>query len=374
MFIQKRKKIRLMKTKSIFIAGLILISSFSSYIHAQSKKAKASFKTETYDFGKIKEADGPVTYNFEFTNIGAEPLIIKNVSASCGCTTPNWPKEPVVPGAKGSITVTYNPAGRPGKFEKTITITSNADPEVQVLKITGDVIPKEPTIEDQFPNNIDGLRIKSMQIAFNNVNPSQKANQTVEVYNSTDAPMKVGFIEVPNFLTIKIVPEVIPPKQKATISLTYDAALKNDWGFVFDRFGIVINGKPVNSRLAVSANIQEDFSTLTEEQRKNAPKIEVDNVEFNFGSIKQGEKVTHDFVIKNTGKSDLFIRKVTASCGCTVANVKSKTIKPGESTTITTEFNSSGRTGNQTKAITVITNDPNNQRLVLWVKGNIVTQ
>lgn len=358
-----------MKRTLAFVPVIFFIMAVP--VNAQSKKAVASFVKEVHDFGKIKEADGPVTYQFEFTNTGGEPLIISNVASSCGCTTPNYPKDPVLPGTKRSITVSYNPAGRPGRFEKPVTVYTNGDPAVYTLKVTGEVIPKEPTLEDMYPNNIEGLRIRSMQIAFNNIGPSEKATQTVEVVNSTDSPMKVDFIEVPSFISARIVPSTIPPKGKAQITLTYDAAAKNDWGFVYDRFGIVINDKRLPGRLAVTANIQEDFSKLTEEQKKNAPKVEVDKAEYDFGTIKHGDKVTYDFVLRNTGKSDLVIRKTTASCGCTVANVKSKIIKPGESTTLTTEFNSVGRSGTQTKTITVITNDPTNQRLILWLKGKI---
>ncbi|MCX7985845.1 MAG: DUF1573 domain-containing protein [Bacteroidales bacterium] len=358
-----------MKKMLVLLPALLFFTTM--LVDAQSKKAVASFAKEVHDFGKIKEADGPVTYQFEFTNTGGEPLIISNVATSCGCTTPNYPKDPVLPGAKRSITVSYNPAGRPGRFEKTITIYTNGDPDIYTLKITGEVIPKEPTIEDMYPNNVEGLRMRSLQIAFNNIAPSEKATQTVDVVNSTDTPMKVDFMDVPSFITVKITPPIIPPKGKAQLTITYDAAAKNDWGFVYDRLGLVINNKQLPGRLSVTANIQEDFSKLTDEQKKNAPKVEVDKAEFDFGTIKPGEVVKYDFVLKNTGKSDLIIRKTTASCGCTVANVKSKVIKPGESTTLSAEFNSAGRSGTQSKTITVITNDPNNQRLILWLKGKI---
>jgi hypothetical protein len=348
----------------IFLAALMVMN-------AQEKKPKASFASENYDFGKINESNGPVSYKFEFTNIGAEPLVLSNVVASCGCTTPNWPKEPVLPGAKNSITVTYNPQGRPGRFEKSITVTSNADPSTQVLKIMGEVIPKTPTIEDLYPQNIDGLRMKSTQIAFNNIAPAAKGTVTTEVYNSTTAPIKIEFNEIPKFVTIKITPETIQPQGKAMIEATYDAAIKNDWGFVFDRVGVVIDGKPSANKISVSANIQEDFTQLTPEQKQNAPKLEVDNVNFDFDTIKSGDKVTHDYTVKNSGKSDLIIRKLSPSCGCTAVNMKSQVIKPGESTTIVAEFNSAGKSGTQSKTITLISNDPANPKTILWIKGTI---
>ena len=105
--------------------------------------AKIVFKEETYNFGDIPE--GPqVTHEFKFTNTGKEPLILSNVRASCGCTTPSWPKEPILPGKDGTILVTYNTQGRPGNFSKTITITSNADDPNRVIDIKGDVVKAEP--------------------------------------------------------------------------------------------------------------------------------------------------------------------------------------------------------------------------------------
>ncbi len=105
--------------------------------------AKIAFKEDTYNFGDIPEGP-PVTHEFKFTNTGKEPLILSNVRASCGCTTPSWPKEPILPGKDGTITVTYNTQGRPGNFSKTVTITSNADEANRVIDIKGDVVKAEP--------------------------------------------------------------------------------------------------------------------------------------------------------------------------------------------------------------------------------------
>ena len=98
---------------------------------------------DTHDFGTIPE--GPAaTYAFEFTNTGKEPLIIQNAQASCGCTTPEWPKEPIMPGKKGKITVTFNTQGKNGTFTKDIWIQSNAataNGERYPLHIKGSVTP-----------------------------------------------------------------------------------------------------------------------------------------------------------------------------------------------------------------------------------------
>ena len=125
----------------ISIFTLILMSAVALNIMAAGKGAEMTFNEKTHDFGTIKEANGPVTHTFEFTNTGGEPLVIINVNASCGCTRPEYPKEPIMPGKKGKVKVTFNPAGRPGEFSKEVKIRTNGDKR-PILCITGTVIPK----------------------------------------------------------------------------------------------------------------------------------------------------------------------------------------------------------------------------------------
>lgn len=106
---------------ALMVFGLGIIN-----VNAQSTKAAFKFDNTTHDFGTIPE--GPqVTHFFEFSNTGKEPLVIQNVTASCGCTTPDWPKQPILPGKKGKIKVVYNTSGRVGPFNKEIFIQSNAE-------------------------------------------------------------------------------------------------------------------------------------------------------------------------------------------------------------------------------------------------------
>lgn len=104
--------------------------------------AKFKFETEVVDYGTIEHnANGD--REFKFTNVGKEPLIISNAVGSCGCTTPLWPKEPIGPGKTGVIKVHYA-TDRVGHFEKTVTLTSNAETPSKVIKIQGTVKP-DPT-------------------------------------------------------------------------------------------------------------------------------------------------------------------------------------------------------------------------------------
>jgi hypothetical protein len=91
-------------------------------------------------FGIIRESDGKVSTVFTFVNKGDKPLLINNVKASCGCTTPEWTKEPVAPGQRGYIRATYDPAGRIYVFERTLTVYSNGFPAQVMLRIRGEAV------------------------------------------------------------------------------------------------------------------------------------------------------------------------------------------------------------------------------------------
>lgn len=105
---------------------------------ANAEVAVATFENQVHDFGKIKQGV-PVSHEFKFTNTGKVPMIITNVQASCGCTTPDWTKAPIPPGGEGFIKATFN-AGAVGNFNKSITITSNVENGYTQLSIRGEVV------------------------------------------------------------------------------------------------------------------------------------------------------------------------------------------------------------------------------------------
>ncbi len=105
---------------------------------ASAQQAQIKFDKTTHDFGKFSEAQPSQECTFKFTNTGDAPLVINQAVASCGCTVPNYTKEPVAPGKTGQIKVTYNGKGKfPGHFKKSITIRTNGKPEMTRLYIEG---------------------------------------------------------------------------------------------------------------------------------------------------------------------------------------------------------------------------------------------
>lgn len=128
-----------MKKLILFAFAVFMVTGL-----AAQQKEVVKFNEKTHDFGTVKEEDGRITCTFSFDNLLATPISIKNVRASCGCTTPNWSREPIAPNAKGEITVTYNTKGRPGMFQKSVTVTFSDGTQdyTQVLFIKGKVTPR----------------------------------------------------------------------------------------------------------------------------------------------------------------------------------------------------------------------------------------
>lgn len=121
----------------IFIFMAILLATGMA---SAQKKAVISADETSHDFGQIKEADGKVSTTFVIKNTGDAPLVITRVIASCGCTTPEWTKEPIAPGKTGNIKITYDPKGRVAPFSKTISVYSNGKTGSFILTIRGEVI------------------------------------------------------------------------------------------------------------------------------------------------------------------------------------------------------------------------------------------
>lgn len=356
--------VRLLAVALFLFAG---INSFAQTV------ADMVFENLEHDFGKIKEDAGPANYNFNFKNTGKVPLVISAVNASCGCTTPEWSKEPVLPGKSGFIKVSYNPLNRPGSFNKTITVAANIPSGTLVLKILGEVLPKTLTLAEQYPIELGKLRLLNNNLSFVKIKNNELKTDSLKFINVSDSIVKIGFKGVLGHLAVKATPAVVKPKGTGYFVVTFDGSKVPELGFQMSRIYLTFNGvENYNYGVNVSATVEEDFSKLTQAQLQNAPAIDFNERVYDFAEVKEGTKVEYTFKIINKGKSDLLIRSVKASCGCTAANPTTNVIKPGTNTDLKVVFDSTGKVGLQNKTITIISNDPNQATSILRISGTVV--
>ncbi len=356
----------------VFVIITAVIALGTTPSQAQFAEATITFDNLNHNFGNIKEGGGFVEHTFSFKNSGTEPLILNNVRSSCGCTIPEWSKEPIAPGKSGTIKVSFNPLRRPGAFRKSISVQSNAKVKTTILYIVGMVSAKPKTIADEYPIKMGNLRLASNHLSVAKILKTQQKSASIKIINDSDHNIRITIPDAPEHLTFSVQPETLQPKQKGIIAVEFDATKIDDWGFVSSRFYLYLNGEKFTGRvLAASGSITEDFTHLTAAQKANGPKMTLTEETFNFGTITQGAVIEHDFKFKNEGKETLVIRKIKTNCGCTASISSSMEIAPGSEEAFHVTFNSRAKKGKQLQHITIITNDPNIPTHTLHVAGTV---
>ncbi len=356
--------------KKLLSLGLSFVFALAATVAFAQPEIK--FQKTRHEFGTIKEEGGPAQVTFTFKNVGNQPLKLTKVQASCGCTTPSWTKDVIQPGKTGVVKASYNPMNRPGKFSKTVTVTSNSKQPMAVLQISGNVTPRKKGPKDWYPMAVGNLRFKTNSVWFGDMMHDSKKNvKTTILYNEGNAPITLNLAatKLPKYATVKADKMVVQPKQTATLTFTYDASARNDWDYVYNSFMLVTDDKKdPKKRMSLGGYIKENFKP---KDRMNPPVAKFDKITHDFGSVKQQSRVSTTFKITNTGKSLLHIRKSKASCGCTATRPKKMQLNPGESTTIDVTYSSGTSKGSINKSVTVITNDTKKPKTILSIRANV---
>ncbi|MCU0473610.1 MAG: DUF1573 domain-containing protein [Bacteroidales bacterium] len=353
---------------------LILLFSIVTLTISLYAQPEMKLSAQDHDFGTFKEEAGPQSYDFLVTNTGNAPLVIQKIVTSCGCTNPDWTREPIPAGGKGKITARYDPKDRPGKFNKTLSVYTNSKPEIVVMAIRGEVVPREKTVEDLYTFPVGSVRFESNHLAFTNIKKTEKKIRVMQLINTSAVPVKVEFDQLPVHLSLKATPETLKPGQKGIIEGTFDATKNPGWGNLSDMVKIKLNGVvQENVYYYVSVNLVEDFSSLSKEDLENAPVFKVDATTVDLGKMPGSTAKEVEFKFTNTGKKDLILRHVRSTCGCTAVQQGPKGVgfKPGESGSIKAVFNSGGYKGKVTKVIYVYSNDPKNSEVALMLTADV---
>ena len=337
-----------------------------------------TFQKTTHDFGKINEADGRVTTVFEFKNEGMTPLVLTNVRASCGCTTPKWTHEPIEPGQTGEITVTYNPNGRPGRFQKSITVTSNAAEPTTRLYIKGEVIPKPSQPTDQFPVKMGELSLQRRSLSFGSITQGSNKIMEIEYTNNTDQPITVDLLvrEQDSYIKPNVTLKTVDPKEVGKLQFALQSDESPLLGPVNVKAYVMVNGKrdlSDNYAITISANIREDFSKMTIEERQQAPIMEVQR-EIDLGNIQAGKKLIGKITIGNAGVNPLAIRRVIANDSQVAIVAPKSAVRSGKKAEVKVDITTAAtdEPAQYSRIVTLITNDPNAPVVNVKLTWNVV--
>jgi len=281
-----------------------------------------NFSNSVHQIGTVAEESGDINIKFEFSNTGSSLLSISDVTAEEGIDVLDWPKNAVKPGEKGVIEVVFHPKGNPNRIYKKVKVITNTRRKTEILSIVGNVTPIPGSVAARYRKSFTGtdLKLKTTYVNMGSISNKQQKQERLEIINDGDKDLALTFEGIPKHMTVEASPEVLKPNEEGVILITYNAGLcKNPdesqkWGSQNDRFYVILND--VNNKrnfITVKTSITEDFKNMTEEELANAPKIEFKELEFDFGTINQGDVVKHDFSFKNLGEKDLEIRHVKAT-------------------------------------------------------------
>jgi uncharacterized cupredoxin-like copper-binding protein len=217
------------------------------------------------------------------------------------------------------------------------------------------------------------IRWKTNYTSFGSMYKTEKVTRELQFANNSKESVELGIRRSPKHIDVEFEPKTLAPGKQGKMIITYDAGIERRYGYTNDRIYLTINDEENNRySVSVTVTIKEDFRNLSEEELSKAPVAKFEDKVFDFGTIKQGEKVSHKFKLTNEGKTDLIIHNVRASCGCTAVK-HANIVKPGETVDLSVTFNSRGKRNRQNKSISVITNDPKNSTTILRVMGTVST-
>lgn len=352
--------------KKLWSSALMLL--FCSLLMAQ----EISFKSDVYNYGNVRE-EGKVYGDFVLTNTGAAPLIIRRVTASCGCTTPEYPKVPIAPGDSAIIKVAYNTEGRPGNFNKTITVYSNAIAQpTYTLTIRGTVEGRNNTAASLYPKEIGPLRLRSNQLFLGEVTLGSLRTETIPVFNQNeDLPVKISFQSVPKHIRVSVSNSVLEADETAIITVNYVASDIKDYGRREDFFYVTVEGsQKFSGKIRINAYLKEDFSKKKNASKKAVATYTASSVD--FGELKKGNQAELSVKLTNTGTETLYIRKIDCPAAQLQVKASKETVPVGKSADLTFRLDATKLRSSVKYYVDVITNDPVHPLHRITVSATIV--
>ena len=311
---------------------ILIVSLLMGVTLGVQAQPKALFDKTTHEFGTILWKN-PVTATFKITNKGDKPLVISNVTTSCGCTVADWTKEPIAPGKTGIVSSTFD-AKAIGRFQKSVGIYCNASNKPIYLAIRGEVTADPKNYTFTHPFQIGAIRLDKEEIEFEDANKGDKPTMELLVANTSDKLYTPVLMHLPPYLSAVATPEKLGRGRTGKIKITLDTDKLPKLGLTtasvyLSRFPGDKVGE--ENEIPVSAILLPD--------------------------------------VKNVGKSNLEILDLQVFNSALGVQLKKRVLKPGASTKLKiTAFGQNLKKVKGTPRVLMITNDPNNPKIIIKVK------
>lgn len=317
------------------------------------------------DIGTIREADGKVTCTYSCRNDGDTAIVISRVRTSCGCTTANYSKKEIMPGDTASLSVSYNPSFRPGRFLKEITVMTAGGGRYR-LELCGKVSPMRSTVDKLFPEKSGHLRLMNGTLLIGEVKQGAHRTATLLGFNPGKDTLRLTASSLPPEYAVTA-DSIVAPEEMAAITVKYSPAEDAEVGLTGETLMLTAaDGKQttveVSARVTPGSQMPTDFSST--------PVITSSTDRIDLSPIPRKGKRRATAEIGNTGAAPLSIYSVAAA-DSTIRIVKHpKAIKPGEKGIIIIEADAGRMNGNVLNtSISVFSNDPANMTLQIRVVG-----
>lgn len=346
---------------------LLLLSLLLIALSASASEVR--WLATDHNFGAFNEDDGKVFATFRMVNTSGNALTISNVRSSCGCTVPSYSHSAILPGDTASISVAYNPTGRPGRFSKSLAVKLSNDSTYH-LTIHGVVIGAANTLRSRFPVEAGPIRLKSAIIPLGPVKTGSYKTSYIEVYNTSLLPVVPAWSDIPRIMRVTAAHDTIMPGEQGVYAVSISPGASTHYGLLTDSLTFNVPGQ-APLKVEVVAIIEEDFSRMTLKERQAAPKIEFDTDMIDLGTFApDGEKLTGRLKISNKGVSPLILRRIDCADAAISVECPATKIKKGKSATASITFDPAHFSGPLLNArLQIIANDPHNPTSTVRIVG-----
>ncbi len=328
-----------------------------------------------HNFGDIMLDSGPVSCTFTLTNKGGKAVVIYNVTTTCGCTDTEWTREPIKPGGKGKIKVTYSNDEGPYPFDKNITVYMSDEKKPVILKLRGVSHEKKKPLAEMYPVHFGPLGMKEALVKCGNLEQERSKSEAVMIANLSQKPLELGFADVSDNLSISVSPNPVPAGETAEMRFTVKADRKI-WGRNTYHATPLMNGKPYKNaegkeKIGIWAFTKENFNNMTDEQKQRGPMPRFETSTFSFGKAKIGTEIHATFTFKNEGKSDFCVYKVDTDA-CCYSHSDIPVATPGETVSFRVHIDTKNmKAGESLTIVTLTTNSPIRPIINLFISGQL---